>query len=83
MAEPATYVFKQRVTQIYEKETILEAHIINKGTPEQGVETKVQKLGWVIVIGTTGYLLPEKPDYKIGQAVEIVIRPGKEDEEGK
>ena len=70
-----TYVFPQIVTRIYEKELIKSVRIRDKGKPSECTDIAVEKLGWVIVIGSVGYVVPDKPDFDIGQEVEVVIRP--------
>lgn len=75
MTEPTAYVFPQVVTRIYEKEVVKAVHIRDKGGPNQIEEIEVQKVGWVVVVGDIGYLIPEKPNYDVGQLVDVIIRP--------
>lgn len=78
MAEPIAYVFPQEVTRIYEKQVVKAVHIRNKGGPDEHEEIELENLGWVIVVGTIAYLVPDKPDYNVGQKVEVVLRPVQE-----
>ena len=73
--EAIAYVFEQKVTRIYEKQVIKTVHIRNKGEANEREEIEYENVGWVLVLDrTTGYLFSEKPDFDIGQIVEIVIR---------
>ena len=75
MTKPIAYIFPQTVTRVYEKTVVTAVHIRDKGGPNEHEEVQIDKLGWVMVIGTTGYLVPDKPDYAVGEEVEVVIRP--------
>lgn len=83
MTEPAAYVFTDRVTRVYEKQVIKAVHIRDKGGPNQHEEVETENIGWVLVVGAVGYLVPEKPGFVPGQEVEIVIRPKAKVEESK
>lgn len=74
MTEPTQYVFPQTVTRLYEKKVVKAVHVVDKGGPNQHEVVEMEELGWVIVIGTTGYLVENKPDYVVGEQVEVVIR---------
>lgn len=69
------YVFPQLVTRVYEKNIVKAVHIVDKGGPNQHEEIETERLGWVMVIGTQGYLMEEQPPFQVGEEVEVVIRP--------
>jgi hypothetical protein len=71
----SAYVFPQQVTRIYEKQVVKAVHIRDKGGPNEHEEVEVENVGWMIVVGTIGYLVPDKPVFSVGQDVEVVIRP--------
>lgn len=74
MTERVAYVFPQQVMRVYEKQVVKAVHIRDKGGPNEQEVIEVENIGWVIVVGTTGYLVPDKPDFVVGQDVEVVIR---------